>query len=181
MEALKMEDIRYTVKDILSLPQGVRAELINGEMYMMAPPSSRHQKILSEICWKVKDYIKKKGGKCETMPAPFGVFLEENDENYVEPDISVICDTDKIQEDGCHGAPDWIIEIISPSSRKLDCFIKQEKYRKAGVREYWIVDPQTAVIRVYRYDKGESKDYSFSEDIPVDIYEDLKINLEVLL
>ncbi|MBO6207234.1 MAG: Uma2 family endonuclease [Lachnospiraceae bacterium] len=127
------------------------------------------------------NYIDRKGGKCEAIPAPFGVFLEENDENYVEPDLSVICDTAKLQDDGCHGTPDWVIEIVSPASRKMDCFIKQEKYRKAGVREYWIVDPETNIIRVFRYEKGEMKDYPFTEDIPVGIYEDLTINLSKLL
>ncbi|MCR5128709.1 MAG: Uma2 family endonuclease [Lachnospiraceae bacterium] len=177
MDVQKIEDVRYTVKDVFSLPKGTRAELIDGDMYLMALPRYRHQKLLGELYWMIKNYIKEKGGKCEVIPAPFGVFLEEDDENLVEPDISVICDLDKIQEDGCHGAPDWIIEIVSPTSRKLDCFIKQEKYRKSGVREYWIVDPQTATIRVYEYTTDSIKEYDFADQVKAGIYEDLVINL----
>ena len=178
MDALRIEDYKYSVSDIFALPEGQRGELIDGDLYMMAPPRFRHQRILTGITARIYNYIEKNKGKCVVVPAPFGVFLEKDDQNYVEPDISVICDPDKIKEDGCHGAPDWIIEIVSPVSRKMDCFIKPESYRKAGVREYWIVDPETSKVRVYDFGKAEEKNYTFAEVIPVGIYEDFEIDMK---
>ena len=112
------------------------------------------------------------------FPAPFAVFLNENDRNYVEPDISVICDKNKITDKGCNGAPDWIIEIVSSSSRVMDYFTKLFKYRTAGVKEYWIVDPTKEVVMVYRFEKETMEEYSFGEDVPVGIYEGFCIKVE---
>ena len=173
----KMEDVRYTVKDIMSLPGDKRAELINGDIYMMAPPKYIHQKIVVELAADIRNYIRKKNGNCEVIPAPFAVYINDDDSNYVEPDISVICDRSKLDEDGCHGAPDWIIEVLSPASRKMDLFIKLNKYRLSGVREYWIVDPETKAVRVYFFPKDEEKSYGFSEKIKVNIYDDLELTL----
>ena len=130
----------YTVDDIYALPDGERAELIDGQIYYMSPPSRKHQRILGEIYAVIREYIKNNNGSCEVDIAPFAVFLNENDLNYVEPDISVICDRDKLTDKGCAGAPDWIIEIVSPSSRTMDYYKKLFKYRTAGVCEYWIID-----------------------------------------
>ena len=130
----------YTIEDIYALPEGTRAELIDGQIYYMAPPSRNHQKIAGKLFTIISQYIDIKGGTCEPYIAPFAVFLNENDKNYVEPDISVICDPNKLNDKGCTGAPDWIIEIVSPGSRRMDYFTKLFKYRTAGVREYWIVD-----------------------------------------
>ena len=177
MDALRMDEVKYSISDVFALPEGQRAELIDGDLYMMAPPRFRHQRISSIIFARIFNYIENKGGKCVAVPAPFGVFLEEDDKNYVEPDISVICDPDKIGEDGCHGAPDWIIEIVSPASRRMDCFIKLNSYRKAGVREYWIVDPETRKVRVYDFKTSEEKDYTFEDTISAGIYEDLQIDM----
>ena len=131
MDAIKQ--ISYTIKDIYNLPEGKRAELINGQIYMMAPPSTKHQKLISALHGKIYNYIESHNGNCEIIPAPFAVFLKDNDENesYVEPDISVICDPDKIDDKGCHGSPDWIIEIVSSSSRKMDYSRKQFLYLEA--------------------------------------------------
>ena len=178
MDALKMEDVTYTIKDVISLPSGQRAELIDGDIYMMAPPTYKHQKLLGRLFNKIFNYINGKGGPCEVIPAPFGVFLQDDDENLVEPDISVICDKSKIGDDGCHGAPDWITEIVSPASRKLDCFIKLEKYRSSGVKEYWIVDPRTRTVRVYDFTKSEEKNYTFEDSINTCTYSDLVIDLK---
>lgn len=131
----------YTIDDIYALTEGTRAELIDGQIYYMAPPGRRHQKIAGKLFAAIAHYIDSKGGSCEPYIAPFAVFLNEDDRNYVEPDISVICDTSKLTDKGCDGAPDWIIEIVSPGSRRMDYFIKLFKYRTAGVHEYWIVDP----------------------------------------
>ena len=110
----------YTVEDIYALPDGQRAELIDGQIYDMAPPSYLHQKLVMELSATIRDYIKSHGGPCEVLPAPFAVFLNQDDHNYVEPDISVICDPNRINDRGCNGAPDFIIEIVSPSSQRMD-------------------------------------------------------------
>ena len=132
MDALKKEEI-YTIDDIYALPDGERAELIDGKIYNMAPPNRTHQRILLSISRKIADYIDSKKGDCEINIAPFAVFLNKDDVNYVEPDISVVCDPVKLDEKGCHGAPDWIIEIVSPGSKAMDYFTKLFKYRTAGV------------------------------------------------
>ncbi len=146
--ALPQERI-YTVEDIYALPEGQRAELIDGQIYMMAPPNTNHQRLSYAIARKISNYIDKKNGECEVFLAPFAVFLNKDDRNYVEPDISVICDKNKLDERGCNGAPDWIIEITSPSNPQNDYGIKLFKYRTAGVREYWIVNPQKNSVMVY--------------------------------
>ena len=123
----------YTIEDIYSLSEGTRAELIDGQIYYMVPPTRRHQRLLLSISHTIADYIDKKGSSCEVDIAPFAVFLNEDDRNYVEPDISVICDTNKLTDRGCSGAPDWIIEIVSPGSKRMDYFFKLFKYQATGV------------------------------------------------
>lgn len=135
MEALKKEDI-HTVDDIYELPDGERAELIDGEIYYMSPPSWSHQRISRKLHQAIANYIDQNHGMCEALAAPFAVFLDESGSNhYVEPDISVICDLSKLDEKGCHGAPDWVIEIVSPGSKPRDYMTKLFLYRTAGVRE----------------------------------------------
>lgn len=176
MEALKKEEI-YTIDDIYALADGERAELIDGEIYYMAPPSWTHQRMSSYLHNEIYNFIKDNQGECEAVAAPFAVFLNNDDINYVEPDISVICDRSKLDEKGCHGAPDWIIEIVSQSSKSRDYMTKLFKYRTAGVREYWIVDPEKQMVSVYGFEKDMVEQYSFSEDVPVGIYEGFLINV----
>ena len=172
----------YTIEDIYALPDGQRAELIDGQMYMMAPPTTTHQRISYAIARKISDYIDNKSGSCEVFLAPFAVFLDKDDQNYVEPDISVICDKNKLNEKGFNGAPDWIIEVTSPSNPQNDYGIKLFKYRTAGVREYWIVNPQKNSVMVYDLEKEEkSNQYSFDEEIPACIYADVTIRIADLL
>lgn len=170
----------YTIEDIYNLPEGTRAELIDGHIYYMAPPSRKHQEIVGTLYRKIADYIDSKGGSCKPYIAPFAVFLNENDRNYVEPDIAVICDKNKLTDKGCTGAPDWIIEIVSPGSRRMDYFVKLFKYRSAGVREYWIVDPDKNRILVYSFEFEDTGDYSFSDSIKAGIYLDLHIDFSQL-
>ncbi len=180
MNVVRKEDAykeTYTVDDIYALPEGERAELIDGQIYYMAPPSTRHQRIVSKLNQKIANYIDVHGGDCEVFPSPFAVFLNNDDINYVEPDISVICDPSKLDDKGCHGAPDWIIEIVSPSSKQIDYLIKLFKYRNAGVKEYWIVDAEKNRITVYNFVYDTIEEYSFGEDIPVGIYEDFSIRI----
>lgn len=167
----------YTIEDIYALPDGERAELIDGQIYYLATPSRTHQKLLLSLSRKIADYIDSKGGECEVDIAPFAVFLNNDDINYVEPDISVICDPSKLDDKGCHGAPDWVIEIVSPGSKSMDYYKKLLKYNTAGVREYWIVDPTKELVMVYRFEKETMDQYSFGEDIPVGIYEDFSIRV----
>lgn len=170
----------YTTDDIYALPDGERAELIDGQIYYMAPPSRKHQRITTELCIIIGNYIKSNNGSCEVDISPFAVFLSGDDKNYVEPDISVICDKAKLTDKGCLGAPDWIIEVVSPSSRRMDYSIKLFKYRTAGVREYWIVDPEKNRITVYNLEHEDINEYSFTDTVKAGIYPDLSINFNHL-
>ncbi len=176
VDALRKEEV-YTIKDIYEMPDGERAELIDGKIYYMAPPSWTHQKISCKIHQAIANYIGSNGGECEALAAPFAVFLSDDDINYVEPDISVICDPSKLDERGCHGAPDWVVEIVSQSSRSRDYMAKLFKYRAAGVREYWIVDPEKQMVTVYGFEKDMVEQYGFGEDVPAGIYEGLSIKV----
>lgn len=172
----------YTIEDIYALPEGKRAELIDGQIYDMAPPSPKHQELVMELSATLRNYIKKNGGPCKVFPAPFAVFLNQDDYNYVEPDISIVCDPSKLNDKGYNGAPDFIIEIVSPSSQRMDYLTKLFKYRTAGVREYWIVNPLKQTVQVYSFEGAEdSTQYSFSDEITVTIYDDLKICIADLL
>lgn len=177
MDALRKKEI-YTIDDIYALPDGERAELIDGKIYYMAPPNTKHQRLVSDLHYQIKDFIKRNNGECEVFPAPFAVFLNESDKNYVEPDISVICGKNKITDKGCNGAPDWVIEIVSPSSRQMDYYKKLFKYRTAGVREYWVVDPERELVTIYSFEKDIMEEYSFYKDIPVGIYEGFSLKIE---
>ena len=142
----------YTTDDIYALPDGERAELIDGQIYMMG------------------------------TPAPFAVFIKKDDKNYVEPDISVICDKNKLSDRGCEGAPDFIIEIVSPSSRRMDYYKKCALYAESGVREYWIVDPEKQRTMIYRYeDDAAPMIVPFEQDLAVGIYNNFMINVSKLL
>ncbi len=177
MDVARKEET-YTMEKIYALPDGERAELIDGKIYYMAPPSTKHQRLLNYIITEINLHIRENDGDCEVFPAPFAVFLEGNDKNYVEPDISVVCDRDKITDYGCNGAPDWVIEIVSPSSRKMDYFKKLFKYRTSGVREYWVVDAEKELVTVYDFVHDDMEEYSFGADVPVGIYEGCSIKVQ---
>lgn len=166
----------YTIEDIYNLPDGKRAELIEGQLYMMATPGRIHQKIVHFLDWTIGSYINDRNGDCEVYPSPFAVFLNADNEIYVEPDISVICDKNKLTDKGCNGAPDWLIEVVSPSSKRMDYYMKLFRYRTAGVREYWIVDSEKKRITVYNFEKDTIEEYSFSDKVKSGIYEDLEID-----
>ena len=172
---------QYTIEDIYQLPDGQRAELINGQMYLMAPPNRVHQELVGELYRVISNYIHSKNGSCKLYIAPFAVFLNADDKNYVEPDISVICDRNKLDDGGCSGAPDWMIEIVSPGSQRMDYMIKLFKYRTAGVREYWIVDQMKNRITVYNFEKDDMKEYTFTDSVKAGIYADLEIDFSNIL
>lgn len=172
----------YTSEDYWNLPDNKRAELINGQLYAMAPPSRIHQELISELHFAIKKYISDNNGNCKVYPAPFAVNLDADDKDWVEPDLSVICDTNKLTERGCSGAPDFVIEIVSPASRKMDYSTKNALYSNAGVREYWIVDPAKERTTVYRYEEDAAPlIIPFTNDIKVGIYQALSINIAELL
>lgn len=177
VETAKM--VRHcTFEDIEKLPEGQHAELIDGQIYMMASPNTRHQEISGDLYFLIRQYISKKGGKCEVFAAPFGVFLKKDESTYLEPDISVICDRDKIDRRGCNGAPDWVIEIIAPGSFRMDFMIKLIQYREAGVLLYWIVDPKEEKVYIYDFRKDETYEYSFDDIVKVAIYDDFAIDFK---
>lgn len=181
-EALAHANI-YTEEDYYNLPENVRAELIDGQIYYMAAPSRIHQKILSFLHVRIANYLNSKKGPCEVYPAPFAVKLfSEDDKNVVEPDISVICDPNKLTDRGCTGAPDWIVEIVSPSNSSHDYIRKLNLYADAGVREYWIVNPIKKSIYVYHLEETqfETTAYTFQDKIKVNIYDELWIDFTEL-
>jgi len=167
----------HTIEDIYNLQDGIRAELLDGQIYYMAPPSRAHQRLVGEIYYTISHYIKSNKGHCEVNVSPFAVFLNADNSVYVEPDISVVCDKDKLDDKGCHGAPDWIIEVVSPGSRRMDYYTKLAVYKDAGVRLYWIVDIDKANVVVYDLEhEAIPSIFSFNEAIPVEIHNDFSID-----
>ncbi|MDO4521769.1 MAG: Uma2 family endonuclease [Eubacteriales bacterium] len=172
------KELHYTAQDYWNLPDGQRAELIEGQLYAMAPPSRIHQELVYQLGRTIGNYIAANNGSCKVYPAPFAVNLNADDSTYVEPDISVICDRSKLTDRGCNGAPDFIIEIVSPGSRRMDYSTKNFLYAHAGVREYWIVDPTKHCTTVYRYESDDAPTIiPFSQELPVGIYEDLQLRI----
>ena len=153
--ALPMEKARCTFADILTWDECERAEIICGEVVMMSPPpSTTHQEISFELCRQLGNYLK--GKQCKAYPAPFAVRLFEVDgdrpedvDTMVEPDISIVCDSSKLDKHGCKGAPDMVVEILSPSTQRHDRLVKLGLYQRAGVREYWIVSPEEQTVQVF--------------------------------
>ncbi|GHV88469.1 hypothetical protein AGMMS50267_08290 [Spirochaetia bacterium] len=163
----------YTYADFLEWDESIRAEIIDGDIYMMATPLTEHQRILGELFLIIGNFLK--GKPCRAFPAPFGVRLfpkdDLSDDTVVEPDIVVVCDSSKLDHRGCNGAPDLVIEILSPSNRSHDQLVKFQKYLAAGVREYWIVDPEDQLVHVHILDAGRyvTTVYGPKDDIPVSI------------
>jgi len=157
--ALPAEKARYSLADCLTWDGNELIEIIDGEVFMMATPSRIHQKISGELFRQLANYLE--GKKCEVYSAPFCVRLFEQDgdrpedvDTVVEPDISVVCDRSRLDQYGCKGAPDLIIEILSPSSLRHDRLVKLNLYKRSGVREYWIVNPDEQSVQVFLLDGG---------------------------
>lgn len=161
----------YTLEDYYALPDDIRAELIDGELIFLEAPSSIHQELISELLFEIKLYIRANNGPCKILPSPLDVQLDCDNRTMLQPDISIICHRDRIVKKGVYGAPDFCIEIVSPSSRKRDYEKKRMKYQNAGVREYWIVDPKTESVLCYFFEESaEPHSYTFDDKIPVRIY-----------
>ena len=171
---------RYTLEDYYALPEERRAELINGVFYDMASPSVMHQMIVRRLVVQISNYIDRKRGKCLLLHSPMDVQLDCDIYTMVQPDIMVVCDRNKNADRCIVGAPDLIIEVLSPSTKSKDTGIKLYKYREAGVREYWIVDSKEERVVVHDFENGkESKVYTAEEEVPVGIYDGkLKIDFK---
>lgn len=177
MPALQSQPELVTLEQYESLPEDKRAEVFDGIFCDMASPSQDHQTISMELSTVLNTYIKQKKGSCRVFHAPFDVKLSNQPLTIVQPDLMIICDKDKLDGKRCNGAPDFIIEIVSPSNLNDDYIRKLYYYKNYGVREYWIADPQRKTVTV-NYFEGNmlNVQYSFYCVIKVNIYDDLYVN-----
>lgn len=163
---------QFTIEDYFKLPEEERVELIDGVFYDLAAPTNKHQIVADEVFVRFHDYIRRKKGKCITVTSPIDVQLDCDNKTMVQPDVVVVCDRNKFQKGRIYGAPDLIVEVLSKSTKKKDILLKGPKYRNAGVREYWMVDPIKKRVHVYRYEIEELLPtmYTFEDKIPVGIW-----------
>lgn len=178
MPALNIDSALMTYEEYNALPEDVRMEVIEGVPYDMAGASRTHQLLFRELLQTISLHIRKKKSPCEVYPAPFDVVLKKKPLTMVQPDIFVVCDPKKVTERSCNGAPDWVIEIASPSNFSHDYIEKLNLYHSSGVREYWIVNPENQTVIVYRLEQGKQllTSYTFRDTVPVGIYEDFSID-----
>ncbi len=179
------QEKKVTYADLLEWDDDVRYELIDGEVRMLSSPAWGHQRIFRKLFLKIGNFLE--GKTCEVYSAPFDVrlFEQEGDTPYdidtvVQPDIFVVCDPNKLDDAGVKGAPDLVIEILSPSTRRHDRLTKYYLYLRAGVREYWIVDPETKTVSVHALTEGQygSPDvYTQEASVPVGVLEGCVIDL----
>lgn len=169
----------YTIEDYFSLPEEKRAELIDGVFYDMASPSVIHQLIAGQIFVQLNVFLRKKKASCVPCIAPVDVQLDCDDRTMVQPDVLVVCDREKIRKSGIFGAPDFVAEILSKATRRKDMVVKLAKYAQAGVREYWLIDPDKQNVLVYDLKNMEFPSiYGFDAEIPVTIFGgECKVNM----
>jgi Uma2 family endonuclease len=181
------ENQHYTYADLLEWDESLRAEIIDGEVFLMSPPARIHQEISRELFGPLYTFLK--GKPCKAYTGPFGVRLfpkdDLSDDTVVEPDIVVVCDPSKLDDRGCNGAPDLVIEIISPSNTQHDRIVKFRKYLAAGVREYWIVDPDQKTVEVHILNERDPLEppqyvttvYDTADEAPVSVLPGCSIKL----
>ena len=177
MPAIQPQTASITLEQYESLPEEQKVEVFDGTIHNLASPSQEHQTISMELSTILHTYIKGKKGPCRVFYAPFDVKLSDQPLTIVQPDLMIICDKNKLDGKRCNGAPDFIIEIVSPGNPSDDYIRKLYYYKNAGVREYWIVDPRRKIVTV-NYFEGDvlNLQYSFDSVIKVNIYEDLLID-----
>ncbi len=164
----------YTIEDYYRVPDDRRVELIDGVFYDMTAPRALHQHIIGFVFSQIYNYIQSNNGDCIPFCAPTDVRLDilKDDRTMVQPDVFIVCDEDKVNDKNVTGGPDFVVEVLSPSTRRKDMTKKLQKYADADVREYWIIDPENATITVYNFEKDyEMKQYRFGEKAPVSIYD----------
>ena len=177
MPALQPQTEIVTLEQYEALPENVRAEIFDGQISYMSSPSQSHQIISMELSTVLNTYLKSKNGSCRVFHAPFDVKLSDTPLTIVQPDLMIICDKNKLDRKRCNGAPDFIIEIVSPSNPADDYIRKLYYYKNYGVREYWIIDPQRKSIMVNYFERDLLNiPYTFDAVLKVNIYEDLYIN-----
>ena len=167
---------RHTLQDFYALPEreGIRTELIDGCFFEMTAPATVHQLILARLHFLFETCIDQHRQDCVVMIAPADVQLDNDEYTMVEPDLYIVCDRSRIRKDRLAGAPDFVLEILSPSTKFKDMTLKTRKYRAAGVREYWMIDPDLKVILQYIFNEEEEiRIYGFHDDIPLYISEGL--------
>lgn len=161
----------YTLDDYLALPDDKRYELIDGVIYEMSSPTGYHQIITAAIHGIIRDFILQNNGSCMPFVAPLDCVLDEDLRTVVEPDVMIVCDRDKITPARIYGAPDFVVEVLSPSTSRKDRYIKLNKYMNSGVKEYWMVDPKTKTVVVHHFDPYDEPDhYTFDDVVPITIY-----------
>jgi len=175
--ALQPQPEIFTLEQYEALPENRRVEFFENVVYDMASPSQIHQTLSMELSNIIYNYLKSKKGACQVFSAPFDVKLSDKPFTIVQPDIMVICEKNKLDGKRCNGAPDFIIEIVSPENPADDYIRKAYYYQNAGVREYWIVDPRRKTVTV-DYFEGNivSVQYAFDSIIKVNVYDNLLIN-----
>ncbi len=183
-EPVKKQQGTYTLADYYALPEDQRVELIDGVFYDMTAPSTFHQILAGEAYRQISNYIQTHKGRCIPFISPVDVQLDCDDKTMVEPDVAIVCDKGKIIRRCIMGAPDFVLEVISPGTRRKDYTTKMMKYMNAGVREYWVVDPDKQMIFVYFFESESCCPgiFALDADVPVHIYDGaLVINLASVL
>ena len=172
----------YTLEDYYQIPDDQRVELIDGVIYDMAAPTSIHQIIAGHFYAQLLSYVMSKKGKRMPMISPLDVQLDCDNKTMVQPDVVVVCDRDKIIKRCVYGAPDLVVEVLSPYTKKKDMTLKMHKYANAGVKEYWLIDPDKKKIIVYNFIKDDYSIYGFDSIIPIAIWDgDCQIDFNVIL
>lgn len=167
---------QYGEDDMESLSEYSRAELIGGKLYMLAAPNRMHQFLVTECLFRIRSHIHGNKGGCQVYTSPFDVRLFGDGKTIVQPDLLVVCDRHKLTDKGCTGAPDWVIEIVSGSNSSYDYITKLLQYQKAGVREYWIIDPFQRFVTVYNFERPErTGQYTYEDAVPSGVLEGLSL------
>ncbi|MCB0571057.1 MAG: Uma2 family endonuclease [Phaeodactylibacter sp.] len=180
---------RYTYADYLTWQFDEMVELIGGKIFRMSPaPGTSHQRLSGNLFRLIANHLL--GQPCQAFAAPFDVRLPPGRQSagqidtVVQPDISIICDPDKLDERGCHGAPDWIVEILSKSTASKDLNEKYALYEHAGVREYWVAHPHEGTLLIYRlqadgrYHLLRQTPFTRDEKAPVGVFPGFEIGLD---
>ena len=152
----KKKQGEYTLKDFYEWPEDERIELIDGYIFVMNSPSLHHQDIAGEVYYQLRNQLDRREGPCKPLISPLDVQLDCDEYTMVEPDVIILCDPEKKRRWGIYGAPEFLLEVLSPSTRKKDIILKTEKYRRAGVKEYWMIDPDRKSLIVYDFRDEEN-------------------------